>query len=486
MEARKFYITTPIYYINSPPTIGSAYTTIIGDVLARWSRLKNIDTFFLTGLDENASKTVKAAKEKGYTNIQKYADDIADVWIDKWKKLNISYNGFIRTTSKKHKKLAQKYFEISYRKGDIYFGKYQGLYCEGCEEFKRDIDLDNGLCSYHKKEPIKINEENYFFKLSKYQDKILKLIKSKEFILPKYRRNEIINFVESGLNDISVSRPNQEWGIDVPFDKKQKIWVWHDALLSYKSGVDKKYWKGKVLHLVGKDILKFHSVIYPAMLLSVKDRLPTTIFAHGFFTVNGQKISKSLGNSIDLDYLCNKYSVDALRYFLIREIPFGQDGDFSEEALKTRLNNELANELGNLVSRILSIIEKKLNGKIKKDILDKKLTSKLNLNSIGKYMENYELHNALAEIMKFVKECNKHINDEKLWEMQDKELNEHCYTLLESIRILSILFYSFIPETSEKINKQLNVKIGKLKDCKFGLIKNYNIKKGDILFKKVE
>ncbi len=483
---KTFYVTTPIYYINSRPTIGSAYTTIAADIIARWNRLSLTDTFFLTGLDENSSKTVKAAKEKGYQDIQKYADDMAKEWIDVWKKLNIDYDGFIRTTSQKHKKIAQDFFTKSYKKGDIYFGDYEGLYCYGCEEFKRETDLVKGLCPYHQTEPSKVKEKNYFFKLSKYTKKLLSLVNKRDFIMPKNRRNEIITFVKSGLNDISISRPNNGWGIEVPFDKSQNLWVWFDALYNYKSGVDKKYWKGTVIHLVGKDIQKFHAVTWPAMLLSTGESLPTTIFSHGFFTVNGQKISKSLGNAIDPTYFANKYGVDTLRFYLIREIPFGQDGDFSEESLKARHNNELANDLGNLVSRVLTLVDNNFKNGLKKSPLDKKLISKLNIKNIDSHMQKLELQQALNETWKFINECNKHINDEKPWELKGKELEKHLYTLTESVRVIAILVSPFMPEASEKINKQLNVKSGKLKDCKLGLMKGYKIKKGEILFRKIE
>jgi len=483
---KTFYITTPIFYINAPPTIGSAYPTIVADVLARWSHLKKIDTFFLTGLDENSSKTVKAAREKGYKDIQKYADDMTKKWIEVWKKLNISYSGFIRTTGPKHKKLVQYYFNKSYKNKDIYLGTYKGLYCDGCEEFKKESDLKDSLCPYHKTKPSSIKEKNYFFRLSKYQNKLINLIeKNKEFVLPKERKEEILNFVKSGLHDISISRPNLEWGINVPFDKTQKIWVWFDALLNYYTGVPKKYWDGKVLHLVGKDIQKFHCVIWPALLFSVKEKLPTTVFSHGFFTIDGQKISKSLGNAIDPIELSNKYSVDALRYYLIREIHFGQDGDFSETALKNRLNNELANDLGNLLSRTLTLVEKFYNGKIKKGKIDSKLKNKLNFKKIDSLIEKINLTEALSEIWKFIKEVNKYINDKKPWE-NEKERKDILYSALDSLRIIALLLSPFIPDTSEKINKQLNIKLTNFKDVKFGLLKEGKINKGEILFKKIE
>lgn len=477
----KFYITTPIYYINAEPTIGSAYTTIIADVLAKWHKLKDEKVFFLTGTDENSIKTVKAAKEKGYNNIQEYADNMAKKWKNVWKVLNINYDGFIRTTEQRHKKVVQDFFVKLYKKGDIYKGKYEGLYCEGCEAFLTEKDLVENKCPLHKTTPKKLVEENYFFKLSKYQDQILKYIEEhKDFILPKHRKNEVISFIkQQGLKDISISRENMEFGIEIPIDKKHKAWTWFDALLNYISGSEGN-WPAEV-HLLAKDILRFHCVIWPGILMSAGYKLPKQLFIHGFLTINGQKMSKSLGNAIDPVYLANKYSTDALRYFLIREIRFGEDGDFSEAALKDRLNNELANDLGNLLTRTLSMVEKYFKGKIPEG----KNELKFDINSIKEKMDGLNLTDALADIWKIVNETNRYINEKKPWESDKKE--KILYTVLDNLRIISILLYPFIPETAEKITKQLGLKkIGSLKDCKPNLLGKGKINKGEMLFKKAQ
>ena len=484
-QRKKFYITTPIYYVNDKPSVGHAYTTIISDILARWHRLKDEDVFFLTGLDENSQKTVQASIKLGFNDVKKFADYMATQWIEVWKKLNISNNDFIRTTEERHEKLVKDFIERVNKKKDIYKGKYSGLYCEGCEAFVNEDDLINGLCPYHQKAPKQIEEENYFFKLSKYQDKILKYIETKkDFIQPESRKNEILNFVKNGLKDISVSRQSMLWGIPFPNDEKHKVYVWFDALTNYLH--PKEFWPANI-HIIGKDIIKFHCIIWPAMLMSAEYKLPKKVFAHGFFTVNGQKMSKSLGNVIDPLYLVDKYGLDALRYYYAREIPFGHDGDFSENSLKTRLNNELANELGNLVSRILTLIEKNLNSEVKKTKIDKKLFADLNVKQIDKFMENLEIHNAIARIFGFIQDCNKYINDKKPWEIKDKEkLNEILYNLADALRIVTILLSSFLPSTSEKINKQLGISSGSLFDCTPGLLGNVKVKKEEILFKKIE
>jgi len=410
----------------------------------------------------------------------------AEQWIEAWKKLNISNNDFIRTTEERHKKLVIEFIEKIRKKKEIYKGIYSGLYCEGCEAFLNEDDLVNGLCHLHKKEPKEINEENYFFKLSKYQNKILSHIKNNpDFIQPESRRKEMINFINKGLKDISISRQSLVWGIPFPNDPEHRVYVWFDALLNYLHPKD--YWPATI-QLMAKDITKFHTIIWPIMLMSAEYKLPKKVFAHGFFTVNGQKMSKSLGNVIDPIYLANNYGADALRYYYAREIPFGNDGDFSEESLRNRLNNELANELGNLVSRILTLIEKKLKSEIKKDTTDKTLFKNLNIKKIDKFMENLEPHNAIAAIFGFIQDCNYYINDKAPWQIkEDKKLNKILYNLADALRIISILIQPFMPNASEKINKQLNLKIKQptLKECKPGLLQTIKIKKGEILFTKV-
>ncbi len=485
LKQKKFYITTPIYYVNDKPHIGHAYTTVIADIFARWHRLKGENVFFLTGLDENSQKTVQASIKLGFNNTKKFADYMAEQWQAVWKALNISNNDFIRTTEERHKELVIEFIEKVKKKGDIYKGNYSGLYCEDCEEFKNLDDLTKeGFCPYHKKTPKEIQEQNYFFRLSEYQDKILNLVEKDSFIEPESRKNEMRNFVKNGLKDISISRQSLVWGIPFPGDEKQKVYVWFDALTNYLH--PKEYWPAD-LQLMAKDIIKFHAIIWPSMLLSANYKLPKKVFAHGFFTVNGQKMSKTLGNVVDPLYLVKTYGVDALRYFYAREIPFGQDGDFSEASLKSRLNNELANELGNLISRTLTLIEKKLNSEIKKDEVDKKLFKTLKVKQIDKFMLDLSPNNAIASIFAFIHECNAYINDNKPWELEDKvKLNKILYNLTDAIRIITILISSFMPSTSEKINLQLNIKEGKLDECIPGLLKDTKVKKGEILFKKIE
>ncbi len=492
MVKKKFYITTPIYYVNAEPHVGHIYTTIAADVIARWHRLQGEDVFFLTGTDEHGQKIQEIA-EKNKVKPKEFVDKISEKFKVLFKTYNISNDFFIRTTDKKHEESVKNVLQKLYDNKYIYKGHYEAYYCIGCEQYLNENELVDGKCVLHNRVPELRKEEAYLFKLSSFQDKLLKLIQSGEYaILPERKRKEIITFIQQGLKDISISRSKKQvsWGVELPFDKNHTCFVWVDAFWNYLTGLEinnqfKKFWPADVQLMAG-DILRVHATIWPALLLASKNKLPKKLFVHGYFTVDGRKMSKTLGNVIDPTTIAKKYPVDAVRYYLFRDIPFGEDGDFSESGLKARYNNELANDLGNLVSRILSLAEKNFEGKIKKYPVDKKLSAKLDLKKIGKHMENLELHIALYDMMGFVKECNKHVNDEKLWEKKGKDLELHLYSLLEAIRISSILLQSFIPESCKKINKQLGIEQGLLKDCKFGLIKSYNVKKEGILFQKVD
>ena len=489
---KKFYVTTPIYYTNSSPHIGSAYTTILADVLARWHRIREEDVFFLTGTDEHGQKIQESA-EKENKKPKEFVDKIAKEFQDSFKLLNISNDNFIRTTIKFHEQEVQKILQELYNKKYIYKGYYESYYCVGCEQYIQESELKEGKCVLHNKEPELRKEEAYLFKLSKFQSKLLELIKSEKYlILPKERRTEVISFLKTGLKDISISRRKEQvsWGIKLPFDKDHTCFVWVDAFWNYITGVKEKkkmnnFWPPDI-QLMAKDILRVHATIWPALLLATNNKLPKVLFIHGYFTVNGQKMSKSLGNVTSPGYLVENYGADSVRYFLIRNISLGQDGDFSEEALISRHNNELANDLGNLVSRVLTLAEKNFSKGLKKSQVDKKLFLKLNIKKIDSLMENFEINNALSEIWKFVNESNKYVNEKKPWELKGKKLESVLYNLLESIRINAILLSPFIPESSEKIFSQLNQKPGKLKEAKFGLVKIYKVKKEGILFNKIE
>jgi len=481
-SSKKFYVTTPIYYVNSDPHVGSAYTTIAADIVARWHRLLGDDVFFLTGTDEHGQKIQDIAEERKIKP-KEFVDSVAQKFKDTFKLLNISNDYFIRTTNKEHEKEVKDILQKLYDKKFIYKGEYEAYYCVGCEQYLNKSDLVDGKCPLHKKEPEIIKEESYMFKLSAFQDKLLKLIKDEKFeILPIKKRNEMISFISSGLQDVSISRKKSKvyWGIELPFDKEHTCYVWVDAFWNYLTGlqIEKKFdefWPPDV-QLMANDILRVHSTIWPALLLALDYELPRLMFIHGYFTIDGQKMSKSLGNSISPKILVEKYGTDSLRYFLIRNIPFGEDGDFSEQSLRDRYNNELANKLGNLVSRVLALAEK--NG-IEKT--DNKLLKKLKLKEIEKYINNYEFDKSLNEIFAFIDNCNEYVQDKKPWETKDKKV---LYELLDSIKAVAILLWPFIPGTSEKIAEQIGFEI-KYSEIEKP-IKIKKVKKGDILFKKIE
>jgi len=462
---KKFYVTTPIYYPNDIPHVGHAYTTIVADVLARWNSSKGKEVFFLTGTDEHGKKIQKAAEKKG-KKPKEFVDGLVPEFKSAWKKLNIEYDRFIRTTDKDHEKIVVEILKKVYDKGDIYKDEYEGLYCTGCEAYYTEKDLVDGCCPIHKTKIEKLKEESYFFKLSKYKDKLIKLYKDNpDFILPHSRAKEIINRLNDGLLDLSISRASFDWGIPLPFDKKHITYVWFDALTNYYSATrekgKEKFWPAD-LHIVAKDIMWFHTVIWPAMLLSAGIKLPKSVFVHGYWTFNKEKISKSRGKVVNVDELISIAGVDSARYFLLRATPFGDDGDFSEKALVGRHNNELANKLGNLVSRVSALAEK--YGLEKCEV---KLLKKLNEKKIEKLFDNYEFDKVLNEIFGFIDICNEYVQNKKPWETGDKKV---LYELKESILKIAELLWPFIPESAEKIKKQFSAT---------------KIKKQEILFKKI-
>ncbi len=471
MAKNKFYITTTIPYANAEPHIGFALEIIQADVLARWNKQKGKDVFFLTGTDEHGHKNYKMAKEAGLET-QKFVDKNSLSFKKLTKALNISNDYFIRTTDEKvHWPGVIELWKKLVQKGDIYKKKYKGNYCVGCERFITDKDLVEAACPNHPNlEVEKISEENYFFKLSKYSDKIIDLIKTDKLkISPEKWKNDFLSLVKDGLADVSFSREKKHlpWGIPVPGDDNQVIYVWGDALPNYLTGIGfpdekyKKYWPADI-HLVGKDMLRFHTGIWPGMLLSAGLPLPKEVIVHGFLVVDGKKMSKSLGNVVSPLELRKKYSADAIRYYLMRNVPFGDDGDFSEKGLVDRYNGELANKLGNLVSRVSGLIEK--NGVEK---CENQLIKKLSLRRIEKHFEEFEFDKVLNEIFAFIDTCNEYVQAKKPWETKDKKV---LWELKESILEISRLLWPFIPKSSEKITKQFRGK---------------NIKKENILFEKI-
>ena len=504
----KFYITTPIYYPSGKFHIGTAYTTILADVLARYNRQKGKEVRFLTGLDEHGEKIQKKAEEAGITP-QDYVDKMAESAKELWKKLNITNDDFIRTTDERHILSVSKAFEILYNQGDIYLGKYKGKYCVPCETFYTESQLVDGKCPSCNRDVKEVEEETYFFNMKKYEERLKEFYKENpDFLVPITKKNEIMNsFVNVGIEDLCISRTTFNWGIPVPNDPKHVMYVWLDALLNYVTALGylsddesllNKFWPADV-QIIGKDILRFHAIYWPIFLMALNLPTPKKLFVHDFIMMRDGKMSKSKGNTIYPDILADAYGVDAVRYTILKSLPYGQDGEFTPESFIEKYNTDLCNDLGNLVNRTVAMINKYQDGIIKlpkiKTQFDDELNNFINteIELYEKEMENINIQNAISHILNIVSRTNKYIDETSPWvlykEEKMDELESVMYNLYEAIRRAAILFVPFIPETSEKIFNQMGLKENQttyntLKEI--NLENNKVIEKGIPLFERLD
>lgn len=512
MQSKKFYITTPIYYVNAKPHIGHAYTTVAADVLARWNKLNGNGTFFLTGTDEHGLKIQRIAEKAG-KGPQEFVDEISSEFKSLWKKLNINYDNFIRTTEAVHKKTVQNVLQILWDKKAIYKGVYEGLYCVGCEQFKTESELVDGKCPDHNAVPEHLKEECYLLKMSDLQSELVKKIESDEFhIVPNKYKVEILCFLKNQtLKDVSISRKNVSWGIPLPFDPSHTTYVWVDAFLNYLTGIG---WKGEPnkipkqwppeAQLIGKDILRVHATIWPVIILHLGISLPKKLFTHGFILSGGKKMSKTLGNVIGVDEMIGKFGVDATRYLLMSAGTFGEDVDLTMERAAGKYEADLANGLGNLVARVLTMAEKYCEGKIPKINKDPEkhpLRTGNNIHNwkkvwkdIDENLSNFKLNEVAISIWKFIAEADNYIEQNKPWKLakenKTEELNWALYGLLDGIHQIAWQIYPFMPETALKIAEALDIK-GLLKknpnykDSWVNIKPGAKIKKGGVLFPRI-
>ena len=470
MPCVSFYITTPIYYVNATPHVGHAYTTIAADILARHRRQRGDETFFLTGTDEHGSNIARVAEEAGLEP-KEFVDRNAAAFMEMAGRINVSNDFFIRTTDERHERLVQEFLQRIYDAGEIYEGVYAGLYCSRCESFYTEAELVDGKCPQHGIPPEWVEEKNYFFRLSAYQDRLLALYdENPEFVLPKFRANEARSFIEQGLDDISVSRATQRWGVSVPWDPDQVVYVWVDALINYwsalafaREGEDlrERLWP-EVHHLLAKDILKFHCVIWPALLMGAGISVPKQLFVHGYLLMDDRKMSKSVGNVIDPLELIDVYGVDAVRYYLFRAASFGQDGNISIDGLHERYERELGNDLGNLLSRTTAMVARYRDGKL--PVVQGSAELAAELDGLGPKvvarLDAYDLTGGLDEIWEVVRALNRHVEQNAPWELakdeaRHDELDRVLFDLTDGLRVLAIVLAPYLPETTPRILEAL-------------------------------